>query len=671
VIRKIKISSRLTTGFLILVLILATSSISSILQIASITNNANKVVELRIPTAQASASVLNGVNHALAALRGWMLLGKDKFKVERKLAWDTEIDPAIAILDEISINWTNPENITHLKEMKALLKDFEQEQKTIEDIAQTLKNIPSIEILYQQAVPQASIMSKEITKLIDIELNLKSSTERKALLGMMADVRGSLGLSLANIRGYLLSGEGHYRKSFKRLWNKNQRRFSDLKKQQSILNSEQKKSLNIFSEAMIIFAPLPEKMLESRSQDSWNLANYWLSTKAAPLGFRIKTILNKMAVNQKSLLNNDAEVLINSSDNAISIAWVLLFAGIVVAISLAIIIVRSIIPPLNSISKGLSEIERNKDLTINLNNQGNDEISAMANALNNLFKAFKTSLHDVSNASNQISVTAEETSIISTQIANSIESQAGETELIATAINEMTLTTKEVAQNISNTSNASDKAHEHANTGSEIMKKTIFTINDLAEKILNTSQAVNELEQSSLEIANVLEVINSIAEQTNLLALNAAIEAARAGEQGRGFSVVADEVRALAGRTQDSIREISSIISKLQQGAERAVYSTIQSQTQVDKVINQAQVSGEILTTISEVITDINDMSSQIATASEQQGVVAEEININVVNIHDKTQENVNAISESSKAGRELAVLSVQLQTLVSRFKIS
>ena len=158
-IRKIKISSRLTTGFLILVLILGISSISSIFQIASITKNANKVVELRMPTAQASASVLNGVNHALAALRGWMLLGKDKFKAERQLAWDTEIIPAMTTLNEMSASWTNPKNLTRLKEMKALLKGFEEEQKNIEDIAQTLENTPAINMLYQQAVPQASNVS--------------------------------------------------------------------------------------------------------------------------------------------------------------------------------------------------------------------------------------------------------------------------------------------------------------------------------------------------------------------------------------------------------------------------------------------------------------------------------------------------------------------------------
>jgi methyl-accepting chemotaxis protein len=669
-IRKLKISSRLTVGFLLLILIFTISSVSSIFEITTITKNANKVVELRIPTAQASASVLNGVNHALAALRGWMILGKDKFKDERQSAWDIEITPAMATLDKMSANWTNPKNKNHLKEIKILLKDFEQEQKNIENIAQTLQNIPSIEMLYQQAVPQVSMMSKEITKLIDIELKLEANSERKALLGMMADVRGTLGLALANIRGYLLSGDVDFRNGFEQLWDKNQRRFSDLKTQQAILNTEQKKSLTIFSEAMAVFSPLPKQMLDSRGQDDWNLANHWLASKAAPIGFKIKTILSEMAINQKTLLKNDANILVGSSERAISVAWILLVVGVIVAISLAVIIIRSIIPPLNSISKKLLQIKDNNDLTISLDNQGSDEISAMADALNDLFSTFKVSLHEVSGASNQIAVTAEETSVISNQIANSIQNQAEQTELIATAMNEMTATTKEVAQSISISADASDEAHEHVSTATEIMNKTILTINDLADKILNTSQTVNEVEQNSIKIANVLEVINSIADQTNLLALNAAIEAARAGEQGRGFAVVADEVRALAARTQESTGEISSIMNDLQQSAKNAVTSITQSKEQVDEVVNQAQLSSEVLVTISEVITKINDMSNQIATASEEQSVVAEEINMNVVNIHDKTQENVEAITESSKAGHELAQLSVQMQTLVSRFKV-
>ena len=670
-LRKFKIGRRLIFGFTILTLILALTSLISIYQINLMTKKANTVVDFRMPTAQASASVLNGTNHALAALRGWMLLGKDKFKNERQLAWDEEITPAIAILDKMSVNWTNPKSITRLKEIKVLLNSFEEEQKNIENIAQTLQNTPSIEILYQQAVPQASIMASEITKIIDIELTLESTNKRKSLLGMMADVRGTLGLGLASIRGYLLSGEEKYRTSYEKLWSKNQQRYLALVQQQNLLNTEQKEAFAKFNTAREIFTQLPKQMLASRAQNDWNLANHWLATKAAPLGFKIKVILNEMAENQHTLLENDSIQLIDISDEAKLEAWILLFIGVVIAVVLSISITRSIRSPIQVLSNALKFVDKDNNLTIQIKNSGNDEISEATRIVNEMLATFKSSIEDVADASNQMATTAEETSVISTEIEHSIQEQAGQTELIATAITEMATTVKEVAQNTLNTSSASSEADDSVKQGSDNMQQTISTINQLAIKLDGTSRTVGELEQSSNEIATVLEVINSIADQTNLLALNAAIEAARAGEQGRGFAVVADEVRALAARTQQSTSEISTIISKLQSNSQEAVSAMQQSQKQVDNVVKQAQSTGDILTTISDAISNINEMSSHIATSSEQQEVVAEEINISVVSINDKTHENVNAIAETSKAGRDLAELSVNMQTLVSKFKVT
>ncbi|MBA6337578.1 methyl-accepting chemotaxis protein [Colwellia sp. BRX8-7] len=670
-LRKFSIGSRLIVAFSLLTLILAITSFYSIYQINVLSKKASTVIELRIPTAQASASVLNGVNHALAALRGWILLGKDKFKMERQFAWETEINPAIATLDKMSANWTNPENKKRLSEMKSLLKSFKKEQLKIENIAQSPQNIPSITMLYKQAVPQASIMSYEITKMIDIELTLKATEQRKSLLGMMADVRGTLGLGIANIRGYLLSGEEKYRNDFEKLWRKNQLRFSDLENNQNLLNAKQKDAFSNFTMAKRVFDSLPQKMLTSRSLEDWNLANYWLAKKAAPLGFEIKIILEKMAQNQKELLSNDSVELLDTSESAKVGALILLLIGIAISFTLSTLIVRSIRTPIKLLSHSLALVDKNSDLTIQIPNNGNDEISNAIVIVNKMLAAFRNSLEKVTDASNQIATCAEETSVISTQIEKSIQDQAGQTELIATAITEMAATVKDVAQSTLTTSDASSEAKISVVDGSEIMQQTILTINKLTDKIDGTSSTIFELEQSSNEIASVLEVINSIADQTNLLALNAAIEAARAGEQGRGFAVVADEVRALAARTQQSTGEISTIITKLQTKSKEAVVSMEHSQQQVKEVVVKAENAGNVLITISDSIANINEMSSHIASASEQQEVVTEEINISIVSINDKTHENVEAIVQTSKAGNELSELSINLQVLVSEFKIT
>lgn len=669
-LRKYSIGSRLSIAFSLLTLILALTSVVSIYKINVIAKQADMVVDLRIPTSQASASVLNGVNHALAALRGWMLLGTDKFRIERQLAWDTEITPAIAVLDTMSVNWTNPENKERFNEMKTLLRSFEKEQLKIENIAQTPQNIPSMTMLFEQATPQASIMSSKITNLIDIELTLEATNQRKALLGMMADVRGTLGLGIASIRGYLLSGDESYRTNFALLWRKNQQRFSDLTKQQNLLNSKQQEAFSDYKKAKDIFQLLPQQMLTSRAQDDWNLANHWLATKAAPLGFQIKVILEKMTINQKELLAIDAIKLLDTSETAKLHAWIILFIGSIIAFTLSILIIRSIRVPIKLLSKALELVDNNSDLTIQIANSGRDELSDATVIINKMLKDFRVSIENVADATHQMSSSAEETSVISNQLEQSIQEQAGQTELIATAITEMAATVKDVAQSTLTTSSASSEAKNSVTDGSEIMQQTILTINQLTEKINGTSSTIFELEQSSNEIASVLEVINSIADQTNLLALNAAIEAARAGEQGRGFAVVADEVRALAARTQQSTGEISTIITKLQTNAKEAVISMEHSQHQVKEVVDKAENAGNVLITISKAIANINEMSSHIATASEQQEVVTEEISISIVSINDRTHENVEAIVQTSKAGNELSKLSINLQALVSKFKI-
>jgi len=668
--RTLKIGKRLMFGFAILVILIAVSSFNAIFQIKSIEQQAQKVVELRLPTAQASASILNGVNHALAALRGWMILGKDKFKVERAAAWDTEINNALITLEKMSVNWTNPDNVTRLAELKSLLNEFATEQQRIEDIAQTVQNTPALEMLFEQAVPQATIMSKQITLIIDLEAALDATPERKALLGMMADVRGTLGLALANIRGYLLSGEDKYKKNFEILWAKNDKRFADLKRNKSLFSFTQAKAFSTFEDARNIFVTIPPKMLEMRSQKDWNLANYWLSTKAAPVGFKIKVILKQMANNQAILLADDATKMTAMAEKAGIISWIQLLVGLLVGLVAAKIVTNSIVGPINKLKGVVTRAEKNSDLTVRGDTNGEDEISEIAAAFNDMMQVFQQALNNISTASNQIAAASDATSVITEQTSAAVKQQQEETTQLATAMNEMSLTVNDIAKNTTQTSVASDEAIRNVDTGSQAMQGTISTIQQLASVIGQTSGTITELEKRTIDISSVLDVISGIAEQTNLLALNAAIEAARAGEQGRGFAVVADEVRALASRTQDATGEITKMIDQLQQGSKQAVSSMNESQNQVTSAVEQANSTGASLNTITDVIHEINGMSTQIATAAEEQGAVAIEISRNVTSINEASEQTADATQQTSKSSHDLAGLASGLNDLVQRFKV-
>jgi len=668
--RTLKIGNRLMIGFSILIIIIAIASVNAVWQIKGLQKQSQKVVELRVPTAAASASILNGVNHALAALRGWMILGKDKFKNERALAWETEINNSLATLEEKSVNWTNPENITRLAELKSLLADFASEQQKIEDIAQTVDNTPALKMLFDQAIPQATIMSKQITLMIDLEAQLDATPERKALLGMMADVRGTLGLALANIRGYLLSGEEQYKKNFDTLWAKNERRFADLKRNKSLLSFTQAKAFSLFENARIKFSPIPPKMLEIRGKEDWNLANYWLGTKAAPIGFQIKVILKAMADNQAQLLGNDAVLMKQKIETSTTISWLLLFVGLLVGGFTSIIVSRSIVNPIIELDKTIANVDKSNNLTLRVADEGSDEISEIAHAFNRLLKGFQATLGNVINANNQIADSLGNTSIIAEQTSSAIKQQKEETAHLATAMNEMSLTVNDIAKNTTKTSMDSNEASRQVSNGTESMQGTISTIQSLAGVIEKTGSTITDLEQRTIDISGVLDVISGIAEQTNLLALNAAIEAARAGEQGRGFAVVADEVRALASRTQDATGEITKMIDQLQQGSKHAVSSMTESQNHVASAVAQASSAGEALNMVSDAIDGISSMSAQIATAAEEQGAVSVEISRNVDSINVASENTSDAAAQSSESNRNLAQFANGLNDLVKDFKV-
>lgn len=658
-------------GFGVLILLIAVSSFNSIWHIKGINQKAQNIGNLRLPTAQASSSILNGVNHALAALRGWMILGKDKFKEERETAWGTEINNALVALEDMSDNWTNPENVTRLVQLKLLLKELASEQQQIEDIAQTPQNIPSLEMLYEQAVPQASVMGKQITLMIDLEAKLEATPERKALLGMMADVRGTLGLGIASLRGYLLSGEAKFKDNFETLWAKNDRRFSDLRKNQNLLSYQQAKAFKLFEQARAIFSPLPPFMLSMRGREDWNIANHWLDTKADPIGSQIKVILQEMADNQAILLADDTLTMTKRAEKAEIISWLQLLLGLVFGVLAYKFVTKSIVGPIDNLKKAITQSQKDSDLTVRSDVSGQDEVTDIARAFNDMMKAFQQTLNNVTDASHQIASASEETSIITEQTSAAVKRQQGETTQLSLAMNEMSLTVNDIAKNTTQTSSASDEAIEHVNIGLKGMQGTISTVNNLASVIERAEQNILDLERRTVDISSVLDVISGVAEQTNLLALNAAIEAARAGEHGRGFAVVADEVRTLASRTQKSTGEITSIIDHLQREAKQAVLSMKESQTEVANAVSQADEAGESLNTIADVIHRINDMSIQIATAAEEQGAVAIEVSRNVESINMTAEQTADAATQTSKSSHDLAELASGLNNLVHRFKVA
>jgi methyl-accepting chemotaxis protein len=310
------------------------------------------------------------------------------------------------------------------------------------------------------------------------------------------------------------------------------------------------------------------------------------------------------------------------------------------------------------------------DLRATVDYEGKCELARIAKDVNAITANFKTTLEQIAAATAQLASAAEETSAITRDSSASIKRQQSETDQVATAMNEMNATVHEVAKSASQAAGAAHGAEKETTNGKRVVGQTIEVIDGLAHDVEQAADVIRRLAKESENIGSVLDVIRGIAEQTNLLALNAAIEAARAGEQGRGFAVVADEVRTLASRTQQSTQEIQGMIERLQGGTADAVKAMEKSRTQAQAGVGQAAATGSSLDAIMGAVKTINDMNTQIASASEEQSAVAEEINKNITNIRDVALHTAEGSAQTAAASEQLAKLAEELQSLVGRFKV-
>ena len=363
----------------------------------------------------------------------------------------------------------------------------------------------------------------------------------------------------------------------------------------------------------------------------------------------------------------------SAADAASTSAYWILGIGVLIAflaaITLGMIITRSITRPLSIAIRSAEEVA-DGDLSKHIEISGRDEVSVLLSALDKMQQNLRTTVKEIGSAADQLASASEELNAVTEESSRGLTRQNDEIQQAATAVNEMTAAVDEVARNAAGAADASEQTSLSAVQGRDQVRRSVNSVAAMADEISNSTGKVEVLATRVNEITKVLEVIRAIAEQTNLLALNAAIEAARAGEQGRGFAVVADEVRALAHRTQTSTADIESMMQQVRSGAEEAVLAMNKSKELAADTRAQSIEAGQALERITEGVSIINEKNLVIASAAEEQAHVAREVDRNLVNIQDLSTQTAAGANQTNASSFELSRLATSFGVLISRFKV-
>ncbi|CAN7567433.1 methyl-accepting chemotaxis protein [Pseudomonas sp. LjRoot71] len=377
---------------------------------------------------------------------------------------------------------------------------------------------------------------------------------------------------------------------------------------------------------------------------------------------RILNLVDQAYARQKDGLHGQLQ----SSTWLIVVATALaLLIGLLATLTITVLIVRplkQVIEQARSIAEG--------DLSVQIEVQRGDEVGQLQTAMQTMSRNLRQMVGRLQGGVQQISAAAQSLSASTEQTRQGVNGQKVETDQVATAMSEMTATVHDVARNAEAAAASTEQADRRVSSGVAVVQQTIGRINQLANAMQTTTQSIERLSQDTQRIDAVLDVIKSVAEQTNLLALNAAIEAARAGEQGRGFAVVADEVRALARRTQQSTAEIEGLITTLREGTRRSVEDMRQSGSLVTQTVADASQTEGALAEIAAAVSQIFEMNQQIAAAAEQQTAVAEEISRSVTSIRDIADQSALAMDDSANSSSQLAGLGRELQGMAADFRL-
>ncbi len=628
-------------GFSLILALLVVIVGKALIDQSEIRTTVNTVITSNQPAMVKSLELAAKVNHTSTAL-GMYLLSKDE---SHKIAFIDNLTTIQNDLQEFSsikgiatddvsrgiINTINDDVIKF-----ASFKD-----KLLQLANSPEENLPAVSYAAKKVNPLNRKILQLMTKLADVEQEYELSRNHEVIINDINSLRFSWENMISNMQAYLIYRDktslkevGNYKSLIINL-------IKQIKAQESSLSSSGKTQLSRITKYINKVTVHVDHVIEVHSGENWRLDAQLIRDKIEPILVSMKVKLNKLIFIQQDKINSSSDTLLSQLKQSHFILLLSIVAGIIFVVFISKLTLSKIMHMIVKLRIALHKLA-DGDLSYRMEIIGDGEFAIIANEFNKFAKEIQSIINEITSVSSNLIDTSAQMSAAAEQASSSAGQQKDDSEESARSIQEMSICVQDVAKNAVEAANEANIAENEAAKGEQVVNQTIQVINTLANEVNKATSAMDELKEDTESIGTILDVIKSIADQTNLLALNAAIEAARAGEQGRGFAVVADEVRTLASRTQQSTQEIHTMIDKLQLGSENAVQVMQQGSKQAEASVQHSANAGDALQSIMKAVSNIKQMNDQIATAAEEQSVVSENINMNITNINQRTEKSVD-----------------------------
>ncbi|WP_232020196.1 methyl-accepting chemotaxis protein [Sulfuriflexus mobilis] len=668
---RFSIRHKLWASFIAVLAILVVISTTVLVSETGIRKSFTGIVEENQPAMLLSMQLSDQLNSSAQSMGFFLLSREDAHRV----AYENGLKDIVATVGQLQAMPSLQADAESSALVDLIAQDVASyrgyQERMIELTRDEAKNIPGMLYAGQNLNPLSQQILQNLGQMLVAEEDEEASARRKTILNDINDLRYAWANVMNGVRAYMAFRAETSLNEVKLYSESTTSLIGRLNAYGDELTLDQSESLTQVNDLVETFMGNLKELIAVHGSEQWRTDAWLVRSEIGPLLGKVKKNIEQLVSLQQGRVNESVESMSADLSAMHTLTISMLIFGLIMGLGSAWATCSTITGRLRDAVAAMKDIaEGEGDLTQRLSEKGRDEISQLGNAFNTFVGKMADLLIVINGVTSELSASAAQMSRAAEQTNAGITEQQNETDQVATAINEMVATVQEVANNATIAAESAQEADREANNGKGVVSATVSSIESLANEVEQAASVIDQLEADSEDIGKVIDVIKGIAEQTNLLALNAAIEAARAGEQGRGFAVVADEVRTLASRTQQSTEEIMEIIGRVQGGARQAVTAMESGRSQAAGSVEQAAKAGESLEAITRAVSSINDMNAQIAHASEQQSNVAQDVDRNVINISRIGHESMENAQQTSASSEQQSRLAQQLQDLLAQFKL-